>query len=60
MYRDLGGLFHLEMNRHVSWQRLLGQVDVSPDTEPELPEVDDAVMPQPPAAGDDDLATFRL
>lgn len=57
-------LFVLEQNTGASWQDLLGSVEVSddsiPDLEPlpaeEIPEGGDA----PPAASNDDLATFRL
>ena len=54
----------LEQNPEASWQQLLGQVQVMPDTNPDLqPLEDEAEQPLPgeeAKAGDDDLASFKL
>lgn len=54
----------LEQNTDVSWQELLGQVQIVPDTNPDLQPLDaeDDDEPTPPGSvkDDDDLASFKL
>lgn len=56
----------LEQNPGVSWQQLLDQVQVVPNTNPDLQpleseEEDEQAVPESaPKAGDDDLASFKL
>jgi hypothetical protein len=54
----------LEQNPEASWQELLGQVQVVPDTNPDLQPLDgeDEELPpdENPKAADDDLASFKL
>jgi hypothetical protein len=54
----------LEQNAEVSWHQLLGQVEIMPDTNPDLQplEGDDEDEPAVPgdAKVDDDLASFKL
>ena len=57
----------LEQNPEVSWQQLLDQVEVLPDTNPDLQplETEEEESEQPTLdaaakAGDDDLASFKL
>lgn len=57
----------LEQNPGVSWQQLLGQLEVLPDTNPDLQPLDteEEESEQPLSdsaakAGDDDLASFKL
>lgn len=57
----------LDQNSEVSWQQLLDQVQVTPDTNPDLQPLEDQGEEgeQPPSgpetkAGDDDLASFKL
>jgi hypothetical protein len=56
----------LEQNPAASWQQLLDQVQVIPETNPDLQPLDDEAEPDQPAsgpeakAGDDELASFKL
>ncbi len=54
----------LEQNTDVSWQQLLGKVEITPDTNPDLQpfDADDSDEPTSPGEGkvDDDLASFKL
>jgi hypothetical protein len=54
----------LEQNPEASWQELLGQVQVVPDTNPDLQPLDGEDEELPPdenaKAADDDLASFKL
>ncbi|MDP2606206.1 MAG: ATP-binding protein [Deltaproteobacteria bacterium] len=56
----------LEQNPEVSWQQLLDQVQVMPDTNPDLQPLDDEEDGEQPAtetetkAGDDELTSFKL
>lgn len=54
----------LEQNADASWQQLLGQVEIMPDTNPDLQPLEGDEDDEPAAAGevkgDDDLASFKL
>lgn len=55
----------LEQNPDASWQQLLEQVQVMPDTNPDLRPLEDEVeggepSDEPTKNGDDDLASFKL
>ena len=54
----------LEQNPEVTWQQLLEQVQVMPDTNPDLQPLEDEQEDEPAAPkvkeGDDDLASFKL
>jgi hypothetical protein len=54
----------LEQNTDVSWQELLGQVQIVPDTNPDLQPLDAEDDDEPKTPGnvtdDDDLASFKL
>jgi hypothetical protein len=58
----------LEQNPGADWRALIGQVDLAPESNPDLqPLPEDDVQPlapvtmlRPPGGGDDELTTFRL
>ena len=54
----------LEQNKEVSWQQLLGQVQITPDANPDLQPLDvedeDGAVAAPAMNADDDLAQFKL
>jgi hypothetical protein len=56
----------LEQNPAASWQQLLNQVQVMPDTNPDLQPLEDEEEAEQPATetetkkGDDELTSFKL
>ncbi len=56
----------LEQNPSVSWQQLLGSIDIAPDVNPDLEPLEDLDEPATPIGSgitttdDDELRTFRL